>query len=79
MEKFSQWRDPATGIAPFLPPVPTGEPESIFVVFLRPFIWSLAFSRTLAVFLILVLHFLFVDAFGLVLVIVVEVLKTENR
>ncbi|BGP12966.1 hypothetical protein JCM10213_006605 [Rhodosporidiobolus nylandii] len=55
MERFSKWRDPATGVAPFLLPLPAGQdalpPAVRFAVF--PFAALLGGARTLLVLLLL--------------------------
>ncbi|KAI5481528.1 hypothetical protein MNV49_004285 [Pseudohyphozyma bogoriensis] len=62
VEKFSKWRDPSTGIAPFLYPLPpSGETVSLPVKLLYPFTFILAAIRTTLVAIILLLQFLVVD------------------
>ncbi|KAF8558875.1 hypothetical protein OG21DRAFT_1432625 [Imleria badia] len=61
MEKFSAFRDPGTGIQPFLPPVPSSE-NDIFLSPLAPVRVTLAVLRTLVVIVIAVLHFILINA-----------------
>ncbi|KAF8450409.1 hypothetical protein L210DRAFT_3437783 [Boletus edulis BED1] len=57
MEKFSAFRDPGTGIQPFLPPVPPSE-NDLWSTLLAPVRVTFAVSRSLVVMLIAVLHFI---------------------
>ncbi|KAH8919653.1 hypothetical protein BT69DRAFT_1352963 [Atractiella rhizophila] len=58
MEKYTTWRDPSTGIAPFLPPVPAA--ETLSPILLLPKVLGVVFAipRTLLVILIFLLRFL---------------------
>ncbi|KAH7887836.1 hypothetical protein F5I97DRAFT_1863189 [Phlebopus sp. FC_14] len=57
MEKFSAYRDPGTGIQPFLPPVPPSE-NDLFVTLLMPVRGVLAMVRTALVAAIAFIHVL---------------------
>ncbi|KAN0097350.1 hypothetical protein V8E55_001796 [Tylopilus felleus] len=61
MEKFSAFRDPGTGIQPFLSPVPPSE-HALFSSLLAPVRVTFAVLRTLVVIVIAVLHFILVNA-----------------
>ncbi|KAM0756237.1 hypothetical protein T439DRAFT_320935 [Meredithblackwellia eburnea MCA 4105] len=63
MEKFSKWRDPATGIAPFLIPLPastTTIPLPLTLIGL-PFVCVFAGLRTLLAVILLLVHWLLVE------------------
>ncbi|GAA5892480.1 hypothetical protein JCM6882_005626 [Rhodosporidiobolus microsporus] len=55
MEKFSRWRDPGTGVQPFLPPLPaSAEPLApLLRILLTPFAAALGGARTLVIVLLL--------------------------
>ncbi|KAG9317566.1 hypothetical protein JVU11DRAFT_1773 [Chiua virens] len=60
MEKFSAFRDPGTGIQPFLPPVPPSEHHLLFSL-LAPVRVTLAVLRSALVIAIAVLHLFLVN------------------
>ncbi|KAM0793094.1 hypothetical protein ACM66B_000575 [Microbotryomycetes sp. NB124-2] len=58
MEKYSKWRDPASGIAPLVVPLPTSgdsTPPAVKVIAL-PLAWALGVVRTTLVVLLLLIH-----------------------
>ncbi|CAO3616975.1 unnamed protein product [Cunninghamella echinulata] len=72
MEKFSRWRDPGTGIQPFLPPVPP-RTESSFLLTLTNIIHYVVgplqgIIKFIFIILLGLLYLIFVPIFGLVLV-----------
>ncbi|KAK1923936.1 hypothetical protein DB88DRAFT_488504 [Papiliotrema laurentii] len=58
MEKYSKWRDPATGIQPFLPPVPPNSVSPIFVAILAPFGLAHGILRAVLLAVLALLHVL---------------------
>ncbi|SCV68828.1 BQ2448_949 [Microbotryum intermedium] len=63
MEKYSRYRDPSTGIAPLVYPLPASTdavPPAVTVI-VKPFAWLLGFVRTMLVGLLLVVHWLLVE------------------
>ncbi|KAG1753936.1 uncharacterized protein EDB91DRAFT_1100725 [Suillus paluster] len=63
MEKFSSFRDPGTGIQPFLAPVPPQE-RDFFVTFLTPVRVIVAALRTAVVIVLTLVHFVLVHVIG---------------
>lgn len=63
MEKYSTWRDSATGIQPFLLPLPTQSNQLPLILksILYPLSYTLSFIRTLLFLLVLSLHYLLVE------------------
>ncbi|WWC62236.1 uncharacterized protein I303_104832 [Kwoniella dejecticola CBS 10117] len=68
MEKYSKWRDPGTGIQPFLPVVPPKTVSPIFIALLGPFAVLTAIARILLLGIILLLHLILVEGVSLVFV-----------
>ncbi|WVR06750.1 hypothetical protein IAU60_003785 [Kwoniella sp. DSM 27419] len=70
MEKYSKWRDPGTGIQPFLPPVAPKRIAPVFVAILSvpAFVDAIVRSTLLAV--VAAVHILLVDGICLLLVVV---------
>ncbi|KAK4683632.1 hypothetical protein P7C73_g6604, partial [Tremellales sp. Uapishka_1] len=66
MEKYSTWRDPATGIQPFLPPIGSSAPP-ILLALLFPFRILNAVSRTILLGAIALLHLVIVEGVCLLL------------
>ncbi|OCF74403.1 hypothetical protein I204_04775 [Kwoniella mangroviensis CBS 8886] len=66
MEKYSKWRDPGTGIQPFLPIVPPRSVSPIFVALLGPCSLVHAIARTILLGVIAALHVILVDGLCLV-------------
>lgn len=63
MEKFSKWRDPATGIAPFLYPLPasTDTLPTPLTLLAAPVTWTLAAVRTVLILALLLVNFVLVE------------------
>ncbi|ORY26353.1 hypothetical protein BCR39DRAFT_579037 [Naematelia encephala] len=66
MEKFSKWRDPATGIQPFLPPAPPST-SPIFIAILTPFSAAHSIVRALLLAIDALLYLLLVHGVALLL------------
>ncbi|WVW84291.1 hypothetical protein I302_106322 [Kwoniella bestiolae CBS 10118] len=68
MEKYSKWRDPGTGIQPFLPIVPPRTVSPIFVALLGPFSVLHAAARTVLLGVLALLHVILVDGICLIFI-----------
>ncbi|WRT66698.1 uncharacterized protein IL334_003659 [Kwoniella shivajii] len=68
MEKYSKWRDPGTGIQPFLPIVPPRTVSPIFVAILGPFSLVHSIARTILLGATALLHVILVDGLCLLLI-----------
>ncbi|KIK99255.1 hypothetical protein PAXRUDRAFT_822948 [Paxillus rubicundulus Ve08.2h10] len=67
MEKFSAFRDPGTGIQPFLPQLPPSE-NAFYATSLAPIRGTLAVIRSLLVIVIAFLHFILVNVLCTILI-----------
>ncbi|KAF9226457.1 hypothetical protein BS17DRAFT_727900 [Gyrodon lividus] len=67
MEKFSAFRDPGTGIQPFLPLVPPAE-NAFLATSLAPIRGTLAVIRSLLVIVIAFLYFILVNVLSMILI-----------
>ncbi|KAG1833035.1 hypothetical protein EV424DRAFT_1366800 [Suillus variegatus] len=65
MEKFSSFRDPGTGIQPFLAPVPPQE-RDLFVTILTPIRAVVAVTRTVVIIVLISIHFVLVHVIGFI-------------
>lgn len=65
MEKFSSFRDPGTGIQPFLVPVPPQE-RDLFVTILTPIRAVVAIIRTAVIIVLISIHFVLVHVLGFI-------------
>ncbi|WVQ77873.1 hypothetical protein IAR50_007575 [Cryptococcus sp. DSM 104548] len=79
MEKFSRWRDPATGIQPFLQPVPPRGAFGLFAALLYPSCLIHSVVRTLLLVVIGVFHVVFVDWLCLLFVPIPPLYRLLNR
>ncbi|WVQ80134.1 hypothetical protein IAT38_002236 [Cryptococcus sp. DSM 104549] len=61
MEKFSKWRDPATGIQPFLPPVAPRNISPVFLALLGPLNVAHSLLRSLLLAVVALVHAVVVD------------------
>ncbi|EIW70325.1 hypothetical protein TREMEDRAFT_67999 [Tremella mesenterica DSM 1558] len=61
MEKFSKWRDPATGIQPFLPPVAPNKVNPVFKILLYPSCVFHSLVRGILLGIVAILHILLVN------------------
>ncbi|WWD16971.1 hypothetical protein CI109_101405 [Kwoniella shandongensis] len=68
MEKYSKWRDPATGIQPFLPPVPPRTVSPIFVAILTPFSIFHSLARALLLAVVALIHIVLVEGVCLIFI-----------
>ncbi|KAG1839080.1 hypothetical protein C8R48DRAFT_621886 [Suillus tomentosus] len=65
MEKFSSFRDPGTGIQPFLAPVPPQE-RDLFVTISTPIRAVVAVTRTVVIIVLISIHFVLVHVIGFI-------------
>ncbi|KAG2077522.1 hypothetical protein BDR04DRAFT_1088574 [Suillus decipiens] len=65
MEKFSSFRDPGTGIQPFLAPVPPQE-RDLFITILIPIKAVVAVTRTAVIIVLISIHFVLVHVIGFI-------------
>ncbi|KAJ7591164.1 hypothetical protein C8J56DRAFT_934846 [Mycena floridula] len=68
MEKYSAYRDPGTGIQPFIPPVPAPGSSDLIAKFMFPVAILLGAVRTLMLAVILLFHLIFVSGFCSILI-----------
>ncbi|WWC88984.1 uncharacterized protein L201_003899 [Kwoniella dendrophila CBS 6074] len=68
MEKYSKWRDPGTGIQPFLPIVPPRTVSPVFIALLGPFSLVHSIGRTILLGIVALLHVILVDGICLVFI-----------
>ncbi|KAK8864715.1 hypothetical protein IAR55_001969 [Kwoniella newhampshirensis] len=68
MEKYSKWRDPATGIQPFLPPVPPRTVSPIFIALLTPFSVFHSIARTILLAIVALVHIILVEGLCLIFI-----------
>ncbi|KLO11236.1 hypothetical protein SCHPADRAFT_831421 [Schizopora paradoxa] len=67
MEKFSAYRDPGTGIQPFLRPVPPQESASSVAIILAPLLYALSTIRALLVICLTIIYVLLTKVIFIVL------------
>ncbi|WVF71123.1 hypothetical protein IAT40_005920 [Kwoniella sp. CBS 6097] len=78
MEKYSKWRDPGTGIQPFLPPMPPRTVSPIFVAILAVPSFLHSVVRTILLAVVALVHILLVDGLCLIFVPVPPLYRSIN-
>ncbi|WVO15244.1 hypothetical protein L204_102898 [Cryptococcus depauperatus] len=78
MEKYSKWRDPATGIQPFLPPIAPRSGSTLFAAALAPLCLLHVAVRAILLAIIGLVHVVLVDVVCLVFLPVPLIYTTVN-